>query len=49
MVPVLMHTPPIMSGRSATATRRPSLAAATAALWPPGPDPITNKSKSGTW
>src|SRR6516162_5659580 len=37
-----------MSGRSTTATRRSSLAAAIAAFCPPGPDPITSRSKSCT-
>src|SRR5215472_1683177 len=48
MVPVLRHTPPSMSGRSTIATRRSSLAAAIAAFWPPGPEPITSTSKSYT-
>src|SRR5262245_7140736 len=43
-----MHTPPIMLRRSTMATRRPSLAAAIAARWPPGPDPSTRRSKSLT-
>src|SRR6266540_4994270 len=46
IVPVLMHTPPTMSVRSTTAARRPSLAAAIAAFWPPGPEPITSRSYS---
>src|ERR1700759_5700179 len=37
MVPVCRQTPPIISGRSTTATRLPSLAAAIAAFCPPGP------------
>ena len=41
MVPVLMQTPPTMSQRSTMAARRPSLAAAMAAFWPAGPDPMT--------
>ena len=48
MVPVFTQTPPSMSGRSTIATRRSSLAAAIAAFWPPGPDPITSRSKSCT-
>src|SRR3569833_1959912 len=48
MVPVLMHTPPIMFRRSTIATRRPSLAAAIAAFCPPGPEPRTSTSKSYT-
>src|SRR5262249_16695116 len=48
MVPVFRHTPPIMSLRSTIATRRSSLAAAMAAFWPPGPEPITSTSKSYT-
>lgn len=44
MVPVWMQPPPIMSRRSTTATRLPSLAAATAAFWPAGPLPITARS-----
>src|ERR1700691_4405173 len=44
MVPVLTHTPPTTSRPSTTATRLPILAAATAALWPAGPEPITTKS-----
>src|ERR1700749_3539994 len=48
MVPVCRQTPPIISGRSTTATRLPSLAAAIAAFWPPGPEPITTRSKSCT-
>src|ERR1019366_6480226 len=43
------HTPPIMSWRSTIATPRPSLAAAIAAVWPPGPEPITSRSKSCTF
>src|SRR4051812_48984944 len=46
MVPVLMHTPPIMSRRSTTAAFLPSFAAAMAAFCPPGPDPSTRTSKS---
>src|SRR5437764_1697979 len=46
IVPVFRHTPPIMSLRSTIATRRSSLAAAIAAFWPPGPEPITSTSKS---
>ena len=46
IVPVLRHTPPIMSRRSMITTRRPSLAAAIAAFCPPGPEPITSTSKS---
>src|SRR6185437_6470131 len=37
MVPVFVQTPPSVSRRSTTATRRPSLAAWMAARWPPGP------------
>src|SRR5438034_651215 len=37
-----------MSLRSTIATRRPSFAAAIAAFWPPGPEPITRMSKSYT-
>ena len=48
IVPVFRHTPPIMSLRSTIATRRSSLAAAIAAFWPPGPEPITRTSKSYT-
>src|SRR5208337_4871172 len=44
MVPVLMHTPPTTSRASTTATRLPILAAATAALWPAGPEPIITRS-----
>ena len=44
IVPVLMQTPPSMSGRSITATRLPSFAAAIAAFCPPGPEPITSRS-----
>ena len=44
IVPVFRHTPPIMSLRSTIATRRSSLAAAIAAFWPPGPEPITRTS-----
>ena len=46
IVPVLRHTPPIMSLRSTIAARRPSFAVAIAAFWPPGPEPITRTSKS---
>jgi hypothetical protein len=48
IVPVFTQTPPIMSGRSTMPTRRSSLAAAMAAFWPPGPEPITSTSKSST-
>src|SRR5690606_6807695 len=48
MVPVLTLTPPIMSRRSTTATRRPSFAAAIAAFCPLGPDPRTSRSKCST-
>jgi hypothetical protein len=48
IVPVFRHTPPIMSRRSTIATRRSSFAAAIAAFWPPGPEPITSTSKSCT-
>ena len=44
IVPVFRHTPPIMSLRSTIATRRSSFAAAMAAFWPPGPEPITSTS-----
>src|SRR5580692_4095527 len=44
MVPVLMHTPPTTSRPSTTATRLPILEAATAALWPAGPEPIMTRS-----
>ena len=44
MVPVFVHTPPTVSSRSTTATRFPSLDAAIAAFWPPGPDPMTSRS-----
>ena len=44
MVPVFRQTPPIMSLRSTIATRRSSLAAAMAAFWPPGPEPIISTS-----
>src|SRR5664280_3116076 len=44
MVPVLMQTPPTMLRRSITADLRPSLAAAMAAFWPPGPEPSTRRS-----
>src|SRR5262245_35209917 len=37
-----------MSLRSTIATFRPSFAAAIAAFWPPGPEPITRMSKSYT-
>src|SRR5689334_6794232 len=37
-----------MSLRSMIATRRSSFAAAMAAFWPPGPEPITSTSKSYT-
>jgi hypothetical protein len=49
IVPVLRHTPPTMSLRSTIATCRPSFAAAIAAFWPPGPEPITKMSKSYTY
>ena len=48
IVPVFRQTPPIMSLRSMIATRRSSFAAAMAAFWPPGPEPITSTSKSYT-
>src|SRR6476619_5979768 len=48
IVPVFRQTPPIMSLRSTIATRRSSFAAAMAAFWPPGPEPITSTSKSYT-
>ena len=44
IVPVLMHTPPTMSVRSMTAARWPSFAAAMAAFWPAGPEPMTSRS-----
>ena len=44
MVPVLMQTPPIMSPRSTIAARWPSFAAAIAAFWPAGPEPMTTMS-----
>ena len=44
IVPVFRHTPPIMFLRSTIATCRSSLAAAIAAFWPPGPEPITSTS-----
>ena len=43
-VPVLMQTPPTMSRRSTTAARLPSFAAAMAAFWPAGPEPMTRRS-----
>ena len=55
IVPVLRHTPPIMSGRSTIATRRSSLAAAIAAFCPPGPGPddekieVVHASSVGAW
>jgi hypothetical protein len=44
MVPVWMHTPPIMLRRSISATDAPSFAAAMAAFCPPGPEPSTSRS-----
>src|ERR1700678_1677645 len=44
MVTVLMHTPPTIERASTTTTRLPNLAAATAARWPAGPEPITTRS-----
>src|SRR2546425_556709 len=44
MVPVLMQTPPTTSRRSQMPTLFPSLAACTAARWPAGPVPMTNRS-----
>src|SRR5512139_1608395 len=44
MHPQLTHTPPGRS-RSTTATRIPSWAARIAATYPPGPAPITTRSK----
>src|ERR1700690_441080 len=44
IVPVLMHTPPIMVCFSTTATRFPALASWMAARCPPGPEPITTRS-----
>jgi hypothetical protein len=41
-----MHTPPTTSRISITATRLPRFTAETAARWPEGPEPITNKSYS---
>ncbi len=46
MVPVLTQTPPTMVLLSITQTLWPSLAAMIAAFCPPGPDPITARSKS---
>ena len=46
IVPVFTQTPPIIPRRSTTHTRLPSFAAAMAAFCPPGPDPITSRSKS---
>ncbi len=43
IVPVFVQTPPSVSRRSITATRRPSLAAWMAARWPPGPEPMTSE------
>src|SRR5262249_50790824 len=48
IVPVFRHTPPSIRGRSTIATLRSSLAAAIAAFWPPGPDPMTTRSNSCT-
>src|ERR1700752_1757004 len=46
MVPVLTHTPPSIPLRSISATFLPSLAEATAAFCPPGPEPMTTRSYS---
>ena len=46
MVPVLTHTPPTIVLLSITQTRWPSFAAMIAAFWPPGPEPMTARSKS---
>src|SRR5262249_13422693 len=48
IVPVCRHTPPTVPARSTTAARRPSLAAAMAAFCPPGPLPMTSRSKVGS-
>src|ERR1039458_9435272 len=44
MVPVLMHAPPTTERASTTATRFFILVAATAALCPEGPEPMTIRS-----
>src|SRR3954469_5588171 len=46
MVPVFTQTPPSIRPRSTTATVLPSFAAAIAAFWPPGPEPMTTRSYS---
>src|SRR3954452_12035032 len=46
IVPVWIDTPPTRSRRSTTAPLLPSFAACTAARWPPGPEPITSRSRS---
>src|SRR3954469_8468429 len=46
IVPVWIETPPTRLRRSITATRLPSFAPCTAARWPPGPEPITSRSRS---
>src|SRR5207249_3232677 len=46
IVPVWIDTPPTRPRRSTTATRLPSFAPWTAARWPPGPEPITSRSRS---
>src|SRR4051812_19717965 len=46
IVPVWIDTPPTRSRRSTTATRLPSFAPCTAARCPPGPEPITSRSRS---
>src|SRR5277367_1122062 len=44
MVPVLIHTPPMLTCFSMTATRLPALVPWMAARCPPGPEPITIRS-----
>ena len=46
MVPVLTQTPPTIDLVSMMHTLWPSLAAMIAAFWPPGPEPMTARSKS---
>src|SRR3954451_2037371 len=46
IVPVWIDTPPMRSRRSITATRLPSFAPWIAARCPPGPEPITSRSRS---
>src|SRR5512133_1408633 len=46
MVPVLTQTPPTIPLVSTMHTLWPSLAAMIAAFWPPGPEPMTARSKA---